>query len=340
MGLEQLTERERLVFLSIVHSFVQTAEPVGSRYLAKKYNLNISPATIRNVMTDLEEKGLIDQPHTSAGRVPTDYGYRQYVDNIVDTTKLTPVERHQIIRQLKQFSKDLSTISEKASQILGEISNQLGVVLSPRFNKGRIQKLEMVSISDNKLLLILSIQAGLVKTIIIEIDQKVPPGLLHATVELLNERLYGLSLEELQTSIENRFKDVDERYKSIIRAISHHTDKIVEKRSEFYMAGTRNVIMNPEFETREKVDRILELIDRKDILIKVLTEHQSEGISIVIGEENKEELMKNCSLITATYNMQDITGTIGVIGPTRMQYDKVIALVHFMSETLSYFINK
>jgi heat-inducible transcriptional repressor len=340
MGLEQLTERERLVFLSIVHSFVQTAEPVGSRYLAKKYNLNISPATIRNVMTDLEEKGLIDQPHTSAGRVPTDYGYRQYVDNIVDTTKLTPAERHQIIGQLTQFSKDLGTISEKASQILGDISNQLGVVLSPRFNKGRIQKLELVSISDSKLLLILSIQAGLVKTIIIEIEQQVQPGLLQATVELLNERLYGLSLEELRSSMEDRFKDVDERYRTILKAISQHTNKIVEKRSEFYLAGTRNVIMNPEFETREKVGRILELIDRKDILIKVLTEHQSEGISIVIGEENKEELMKNCSLITATYNMQDITGTIGVIGPTRMQYDKVIALVHFMSETLSYFINK
>ncbi|OGC04550.1 heat-inducible transcription repressor HrcA [candidate division KSB1 bacterium RBG_16_48_16] len=340
MGIEQLTERERLVFLSIVHSFVQTAEPVGSRYLAKKYNLNISPATIRNVMTDLEEKGLINQPHTSAGRIPTDYGYRQYVDSISDTTKLTSDERHQIFLQLKQFSEDLSTISEKASQILGEISSQLGVVLAPRFNKGRIQKLELVSLSDNKLLLILGIQAGLVKTIIIEIDQKVPPGLLQATVELLNERLYGLSLEELQTSMENRFKDVDERYKSILRAISYHTDKIVENRREFYLAGTRNVILNPEFETREKVDRILELIDRKDILIKVLTEQQSDGISIVIGEENREELMKNCSLITTTYSMQGITGTIGVIGPTRMQYDKVIALVHFMSETLSHFINK
>lgn len=338
MSFQELTEREKTVFMSIVHSFVQTAEPVGSRYLTKRYGLNISPATVRNVMMDLEDKGLIAQPHTSAGRVPTNMGYRQYVNSIMKSAKLSGREKKAIIRKLTDFSQDIDQIVEKSTTVLSEISNQLGVILSPRFNRGKLNKINLVSISDDKLLVILDIKSGLVKTIIVEIDSKVPQTLLETTTQLLNERLHGLSLGELQKSLKERFRDVDADSKRLLGAIERNADKLVhvDPEGDFHFSGVKKVISQPDFESKEKIGKILELLDRKDVLVKIMSEQEEEGVSIVIGDENKEALMQNCSLITTTYQYKDTFGTLGVIGPTRMQYSKVIALVDFMAETLTY----
>lgn len=338
MSFQELTEREKTVFMSIVHSFVQTAEPVGSRYLTKHYSLNISPATVRNVMMDLEDKGLIAQPHTSAGRVPTNMGYRQYVNSIMKSARLSGREKQVIVRKLTEFSKDIDQIVEKSTTVLSEISNQLGVILSPRFNRGKLNKINLVSISDDKLLVILDIKSGLVKTIIVEIDSQVPQSLLETTTQLLNERLHGLSIGELQKSLSERFRDVDGESKKLLGVIERNADKLVnvDPEGDFHFSGVKKVISQPDFESKEKIGKILELLDRKDVLVKIMSEQEEEGVSIVIGDENKEALMQNCSLITTTYQYKDAFGTLGVIGPTRMQYSKVIALVDFMAETLTY----
>jgi heat-inducible transcriptional repressor len=339
---EKLTERERQVFLSIVHCFIQTAEPVGSRYLAKRYNLNISPATIRNVMIDLEEKGLINQPHTSAGRMPTDVGYRHYVNSIINTTRLDETDKNSIVEHLDKFSQDVNLIIKKATQVLSDISNQLGVVLGPQFNKGKLKKIDLVPLSDSRLLIVMSIQSGLVKTIIVEIDENVSKHLLETTCQLLNERLHGLSVNELQQSLAERFNDLDFQTRFLVKTIKEQTDKVinVEDANDFYFSGTRNVITQPEFRSEERVEKIFELLDRKDIIVQILNENKADGVSIVIGEENSESLMKNCSLITTTFQFEDVKGTLGIIGPTRMQYAKIIALVQFMAETLSYLTTK
>ncbi|NIA29290.1 MAG: heat-inducible transcription repressor HrcA [Actinobacteria bacterium] len=338
MSFQELTEREKTVFISIVHSFVQTAEPVGSRYLTNHYSLNISPATVRNVMMDLEDKGLLAQPHTSAGRVPTNMGYRQYVNSIMKSAKLSGREKRVIVHKLTEFSKDIDQIVEKSTTVLSEISNQLGVILSPRFNRGKLNKINLVSISDDKLLVILDIKSGLVKTIIVEIDSKVPQSLLETTTQLLNERLHGLSVGELQKSLNERFRDVDGESKKLLGAIERNANKLVnvDPEGDFHFSGVKKVISQPDFESKEKIGKILELLDRKDVLVKIMSEQDEEGVSIVIGDENKEALMQNCSLITTTYQYKDAFGTLGVIGPTRMQYSKVIALVDFMAETLTY----
>ncbi|MBD3378277.1 heat-inducible transcription repressor HrcA [candidate division KSB1 bacterium] len=342
MSLDELTERERLVFLSIIHGFVKTAEPVGSRYLAKYYNLNLSPSSIRNVMTDLEEKGLIAQPHTSAGRIPTDSGFRKYVNSLTGIAKLSTEERNTIIQRLARFSQDMDLIIEKASEVMSDISSQLGVALAPRFNQGHVEKIDLVPVAEGKLLLVLSIRSGLVKTIMLEINENVPRDLVETTVQILNERLHDLTVDELQSSLFDRFKDIDEKSRSLIEAIGHNTLDLMSTEStrSIHLTGTRFVISQPEFESTDKIGKILELIDRRDLLIRVLGENQKEGVSIVIGEENQEALMKHCSVITTTYRYEDAVGTIGVIGPTRMQYDKVIALVTFMADTLSYFMSK
>jgi heat-inducible transcriptional repressor len=340
--IEKLTERERQVFLSIVHCFIQTAEPVGSRYLAKRYNLNISPATIRNVMIDLEEKGLINQPHTSAGRMPTDAGYRHYVNSIINTAKLDEAEKSTIIEHLDKFSQDVNLIIKKSTEVLGDISNQLGVVLGPQFNKGKLKKIDLVPLSDSKLLIIMSIQSGFVKTIVVEINDNISKHLLESTCQLLNERLHGLSVNELQQSLAERFNDLDFQTRFLVNTIKDQTDKVlnVEAADEFYFSGARNVITQPEFRSEERIEKMFELLDRKDILVQILNENKTDGVSIVIGEENSETLMKNCSLITTTFQFDDVKGTLGIIGPTRMHYAKIIALVQFMAETLSYLTTK
>lgn len=342
MEWNELTSREQQVFLAIVHGFIQTAEPVGSRFLSKYFDLNISPATIRNVMSDLEEKGLIWQPHTSAGRMPTTTGYRKYVDTLDLGLMLSDEEKNSIIEKLDYFSKDVDLIITKAAHVLSEISNQLGVVLSPRFNRGRLDKIELVHLSGQKILVILSVKSGLVKTVLVEIESEISSDFIYATAQLINERLHNISIAQLTEYFNNYFNDVDEQKKILLNAIKEKTDVIFkfEPDSDFHFSGARNVIFQPEFGTREKVGKILELLDRKDVLVRVLSEHNSEGVSIVIGEENTEELMQNCSLITTSYSIDNAIGTLGIIGPTRMQYAKMISLVKFMAETLNYLMCK
>ena len=338
----ELTIRERQVFLAILHGFVQNAEPVGSRFIAKHYNLAISPATVRNVMSDLEEKGLIWQPHTSAGRMPTTFGYRAYVDTLESGAELSESEQVIIVEKLAKFSRNADVIISKTARVLSEISNQLGVVLSPQFTKGLLNKIEMIQLSKQKLLLVLSVNSGLVKSVIVEIESETTPELLSKTTSLINERLHGLSIGQLTQYLDERFCDVYSKSKALIKAISTRTDDLIqlEPDGDFYFSGAPNVVQNPDFNSQEKVGRILELFDRKDILIRVLSDQNKDGVSIVIGEENSEELMKNCSMITTSYQIDGAKGTLAVIGPTRMQYAKLISLVQFISDTLHYLVTK
>ncbi|HNW59240.1 MAG TPA: heat-inducible transcriptional repressor HrcA [bacterium] len=342
MTIDELTERERQVFLSIVQSFIETAEPVGSRFLSKIAELQLSPATIRNVMVDLEDKGLIRQPHASAGRVPTDGGYRAYVDGMIGGVRLSPSARRSIVEQLSRFAEDVDLIIDQASHVLSNITSQMGVVLAPRFNQGRLEKIDLVAVSEEKILVILTIKSGLVKTIIVEMDEKVPLHLLEAARQILNERLHGLTIAEFQASFEERFSDLDENSKRVLRKIRIRAEKLVgyESPGSFHLAGAGKIIQQPEFASQEKVGIILDLIDRRDLLLRVLEGSESSGVSIVIGDENKEEVLKHCSVITTTYSIDGATGTIGVIGPTRMQYAKIIGLVQFMAETLGYVLTK
>lgn len=338
----ELTPRERQVFLAIVHGFTMNAEPVGSRYISKHYNLNISPATVRNVMADLEDRGLISQPHTSAGRIPTTHGYRCYVDSLEKGDDLTDEEKEIITEKLELFTMDVDRVIGQTAHILGDISNQLGIVLSPRFQRGIFHKIELVPVSEQKVLVVISIKSGLVKSVIIEIDNDFSLDFLHETARLINERLTGLSIGQFSQSLNERFTDIDPKSKTLIEKIKDNSDKIlqIDPENDFYFFGAKNVISNPEFGSPDQIGQILELLDRKDVLVRVLSEHSSNDVSIVIGEESAEELTKNCSIITTTYSIDGAIGTLGVLGPTRMQYAKIISLVKFMSDTLNYLVSK
>lgn len=334
-----LTQREGFILKTLVINFVNCATPIGSGFLSKAYKNWLSPATIRNIMMDLEEKGLVAQPHTSAGRIPTDLGYRYYVNDLMMMQRLTKSEKQQIEQDLKDVAnEDVEAILEKSCEVLSKISNQLGVVLSPRFYQGKFEKLELVKVSDNKLLVIITIASGLVKTIMMEIKYSIPIQKLEETARILNERLSGLTLSQIRDTFKNRMSDLNYGDESLISQFSDSVDKIFSIDDEHvHLKGTQNIFLQPEFANQDRITRILEFIDNQKILIRIFndTTKDDEKISIAIGQENREELINNCSLITAVYKIGDVSGTLGVLGPTRMKYEKVTSLVDYIAREIS-----
>ncbi|MDZ7331845.1 MAG: heat-inducible transcriptional repressor HrcA [candidate division KSB1 bacterium] len=336
-----LTQREGFILKSLVKNFVNCAMPIGSRFLSRANKNRLSPATIRNIMMDLDEKGLVTQPHASAGRIPTDLGYRYYVNDLMMIERVTKSEKQFIDQRLEDVAnEDVEAILEKSCEVLSQISNQLGVVLSPRFYQGKFEKLELVKLSENKLLVIIAISYGLVKTIMMEIKYNISQNKLEETARILNERLSGLTLKQIRETFNTRLSDVTLGDENLISQFSASADKIfMTEDGHLLVKGTQNIFSQPEFANQERMTKLLELIENQKILIRVLSDSTAneDKISIAIGQENKEELLNNCSLITAAYRIGDITGTIGILGPTRMKYEKVISLVDFIAKEISNF---
>lgn len=337
MAATVLTERERIILNCIVESYVQTANPVGSRFLAKAFKLGISPATIRNVMNDLEEMGYLSQPHISAGRIPTDKGYRFYVDGLMLFQTLKKKERDTILNMLRKVSIDVSEILEASSKVLGQVSSQLGVVLAPRFYQGIFQKIELVSISERKILAVITIKSGLVKTIMVEIESGVSRDLLEETSWIINERLSGLSLKEVKETIDKRLNGVAISDDRLIRLILQCSERLFnfEDQKDLHFGGTINIMSTPEFSDRDYATQLLSFIENKQDILRLFDDAKTDKISITIGRENKEDWLRSCSIITTKYYMGNIAGMLGVVGPMRMHYSKIIPLVDYMGEVLT-----
>jgi len=340
---ELLSDRQQKILNHIVEAYVETAAPVGSRYLEKKYNLGISAATIRNVMNDLEELGYLSQPHISAGRAPTDKGYRFYVNNLKLVFKLKKKDRTRILESFSDYLSDVNGVLQAASKVLGQISSQLGVVLEPRFYQGVFQKMELVSISDNRIMAVISIESGLVKTIMMELESSVSSEQLLETSQIINERLAGLSLKELKETIDKRLADASISENKLIRYITESSDKLFnfDMLTGLHLGGTTNFISNPEFLYQSDVTKKIGLLESKESIFNKFEQGETEKLTISIGQENKEDMFRDCSVISTRYFLGNITGTLGVVGPTRMQYAKVISLVDFMGNALTeMFANK
>ena len=339
MELPDLTYRESSILNSLVKSFVKTAMPIGSKYLAKTVRQNVSPATIRKVFMCLEKKGLVTQPHTSAGRIPTDLGYRFYVNDLMKVERLSPVEKNRIDHDLKElFREDVDTILEKACDVLSEISHQLGVVLSPKFYQGVFEKLELVQLSENKLLVVITVSSGIIRTILMGIRFKIQNYKIEETENILNERLSGLTLREIRDSIKKRMNDIGYGDSNLINQFTEKADEIfIIDNDNVHFKGASNILAQPEFTNTERLAKILQLIDNQNVLVHIIknSTKKDEGISITIGREHKQELVNNCSLISTTYKIGDITGTLAVIGPTRMRYEKITAVVDYIGKGIS-----
>ena len=339
MQLPKLTYKESAILTSLIKNFVKTASPIGSKLLASQLHSRLSPATIRNILMSLEKKGLAQQPHTSAGRVPTDLGYRYYVNDLMRVERLSAAEKQAITQSLKSVREEnIDTILDKACEVMSEISHQLGVLLEPRFYKGIFQRLQLVRISENKLLVAIWLTEGIVRNILMEVHSRLSDNKLEETERILNERLSGLSLKTIRNTIKNRIRDISYGDRELIHQLTNKADTLFTVDSNHVrFKGTSQILSQPEFMDKERLEKILKLIDNQDILVHIVKDSAKtdEKISITIGQEHKEELVKNCSLISAPYKIGDIQGTIAVLGPTRMRYEKVTALVDYVSKSIS-----
>ncbi len=342
MEVYELSEREKAILRHIIHQFILTANPVGSRYITKKYNLGLSPATVRNIMADLEETGFLNHPHTSAGRVPTDKGYRFYVDSLMDPPQLDINDKSLIDATLALNSIDTDEILKATSNILSEITNYLACITYPKFHKAVLQKIQILQLSSLKIMVVLTIESGLIKTITLEIENELRHEHLQSVQRLLNERLSGLNFSEIRKTFKERVKDYyGDDLKPVIRVFLDSADKIFDdlKTTErSVLTGAKNILNQPEFEDSRKFRSIVELIEDKDIIIHILDGKDIPGtgiINISIGSENMDEKLTTYSVVSKEYQVGEAKGSVGIIGPKRMKYSKTIAAVVYIAEHLS-----
>jgi heat-inducible transcriptional repressor len=338
MAFENLSERERLVLRSLIGHYIATAEPVGSRAVAQKYRLGISPATVRNTMQDLEEMGLITHPHTSAGRVPTDKGYRVYVDSMMGPEALTASEEDQIRREICADYAAVEDILEQTASVLATVSKQLGVTIAPRFDSGVLTGVNLIPVAEKKILVILAVKHGLVRTVLLEAESSVDTRQLEKTANVLNEKLAGLTLGEIKESIDLRLQETSPADARLIKLFLDSTDSLLDltEPDQMHLGGTTNIVDQPEFKDREKLRSLIEVLEEKKLLAELVSAKGiKEGITITIGKEIERGEMQSCSLVTSPYRAGKVTGTIGIIGPTRMRYSKLASMVEYAAKLLS-----
>lgn len=338
MAFESLSERERLVLRSLISHYVATAEPVGSRAVAQKYRLGISPATVRNTMQDLEEMGLITHPHTSAGRVPTDKGYRLYVDSMMGPEALTASEEDQIRREICADYAAVEDILEQTALVLATVSKQLGLTIAPRFDSGILTSINLIPVAEKKILVVLAVKHGLVRTVLLEAESSVDVKSLEKTADVLNEKLSGLTLGEIKESIDLRLKETSPADARLIKLFLDSTDSLLDltEPDQMHLGGTTNIVDQPEFKDREKLRSLIEVLEEKKLLAELISAKGiKEGISITIGKEMERGEMQSCSLVTSPYKAGKVRGTIGIIGPTRMRYSKLASMVEYAAKLLS-----
>ncbi|HUF36489.1 MAG TPA: heat-inducible transcriptional repressor HrcA [Gemmatimonadales bacterium] len=333
---EPLSERELRVLEAVVQTYIETAEPAGSQTIARRFGLGVSPATIRNTMSELEEKGFLFHPHTSAGRIPTDRAYRVYVDEIMRMSPPTSEARQALRSELAGSRNVIEVIIRRAAQVLGVLTQELGVAVAPALDELVLERLELVAVSSERLLLVFNLRSGVVRTIFVEVPARVTPETLLDVARILNERLAGLTLHQIRSTIGQRLRDAGEAEGG--RALLNIF--IAEREGIFDLSNEPNAVMlgsaqmlaeQPEFASNSRMRDLLRLTEGRDLLKQALATRRSGGLSITIGGENPDSRLSEFTLVTSSYEAGELRGVIGVMGPTRMPYDKIIGLVEHTS---------
>jgi len=344
MALPELSDRERRVLEAVIRSYVETAEPAGSRTLSKRFGLGVSPATIRNTMSDLEEKGYLYHPHTSAGRIPTDIAYRVYVDTFLHPSAVPQADTDRISEHLAlPGASAIEAILRRAAQSLSIVSQELGVALGPQLDNATLQRLELIRVSNERLLLVLTLDVGAVRTIFVEVAGQIAESAVSEVMLVLNERLAGLTLRAIRLSLGDRLRDTNstpdaaELLNVFVQEGEVLFDLPVAGDEGGVVLGQASVLAEqPEFASGTGMRRLLELTETRAHLAQLLRGRSSApGISITIGNEHGDPRLDSFTIVTAEYRVGALSGVIGVIGPTRMPYDKVIALVRHTSLLVS-----
>jgi len=344
--ISMLDERKIKVLWAVIDSYIRGAEPVGSRTISKEYDLGISSATIRNEMSDLEELGYLSKPHISSGRVPSDKAYRFYVNNIIKNNQIkTDVrKKEEIKRLLTQESIEIDELLQNSAKILSAITSYTALAVSPRIKNMRLKHIQLVSIDDNEVLIILVGSSGIVKNLVLRTKDVVSEDHLERVSNFLNHKLKGYTINEIGTSIKHDILREMHQYKNLIDRVILETINSFDHYNDVqvYADGVTNIFDFPEYKDASKAKTFISFIEDKDQLIDLLLKNSlNSEIEITIGSENIYDQIKDCSLITTTYRLGDkIIGKIGVIGPTRMDYLMAISSLKLFSENLSEILEK
>lgn len=339
MSFENLSEREQAILRVLIDHYISTAEPVGSRVLANRYPLQLSSATIRNTMQDLEEMGLIKQPHTSAGRVPTDEGYRLYVDSLINPQPLPDEIARQLREQLmNRQQRAVEDILGQTAHVLAQLTSQIGVTLAPSVDRGVISRIELVPVSERRLLVVLGIHAGIVRTVLLEVSADVDRKTIEDTQMALNERLAGQTLGTLKTNGADRLHDDQRADARLVKVFFDAADDLVQRPpgETLHIDGTANLFTQPEFTNHDVLSGVMRALEERLPIIQMLQSRGvGEGLVVSIGREVKIQGAEGCSMVSANYRVGRIEGTVGIMGPTRMEYAKVVSIVDYVAKLLS-----
>ncbi len=333
---EQLTERELRVLEAVVQTYIETAEPAGSQTIARRFGLGVSAATIRNTMSELEDKGFLFHPHTSAGRIPTDRAYRVYVNEIMRLAPPTSEARETLRSELAGSRNALQEIVRRAAQVLGVLTQELGVGVAPALDELVLERLELVPVSSERLLLVFNLRSGVLRTIFVEVPARISSAVVLEVARILNERLAGLTLSRIRESIGERLRDAgrpaqEAELLNIFVAEREEIFDLSDAAGSVVIGSAQMLAEQPEFASNTRMRELLRLTEGRDLLQQALAGRRRLGLSITIGSENPDTRLSEFTLVTSAYQAGDLKGVIGVMGPTRMPYDKIIGLVEHTS---------
>jgi heat-inducible transcriptional repressor len=340
-----LDKRKNLILKVVTDDYIESAEPVGSRTIARKHELGLSPATIRNEMADLEEGGYLEQPHTSAGRIPSQMGYRYYVDALMSLQRLSEKEIESIHLELEQHQHQVETIIHQTSKILVQMTQYPSLVLSPHFKSAIFRHVQLIRMVGNTVLVLVVTDTGVVENKVIEFEGEISDQDLDRISVLLNQKLRGVNLKDLRGALFNEIRSeltfheafFNESLKLLLKLVSKTSDN----KERVYLDGTTKILEQPEFADLKKFKPLMDILEEEDKLYKVLSTNVNRGARAIIGAENEDLGISDCSVVTASYEIAGRpVGVIGVLGPTRMEYAKVLPVVEYTAAILSELLTK
>ncbi len=335
-----LSERAQYLLKSLVERYIADGQPVGSRVLAKDSGIKLSPATVRNVMSDLEDLGLITSPHTSAGRIPTVQGYRLFIDTLLTIEPLADTQVAAFQAQLESQAKEASAehLIEKASGMLSAVTKMAGVVMLPRHDKVILKHIEFLILSTNSILVIMVVNNDEVINKVINTQREYSSIELQQTANFLNQEYAGHELSNIRSSLYKSMQEVREDMHRIMQTAVEMADQVIDKNkdADFILAGETNLMQYNEMADVDKLRQLFEAFNTKQDVLHLLDNSiHADGMQIFIGEESGYSAFGECSVVTSPYQVDDqIVGVLGVIGPTRMAYDKVIPIVDVTAKLL------
>ena len=333
----QLDDRKYLILQAIIDDYITTAMPVGSRTISRKSGVGYSPATIRNEMSDLEELGYLAQPHTSAGRIPSNKAYRLYVDHLLKTVKLNPDERERIHEHLVDKSRRVEGVIRSAADVLSDATKYTSVIVAPKLGTLRIRHVQLVPVAEKTALMIIVTNAGIVKDAVIRVPEGLDADDLYSISRVLTQNLADKPLEAVRQAFAEMLRDEADHRRLLGEALQVIEQKLEsEDQSDIIIGGSANLLGYPEYSDVNKARSFLAVLESRDTIRKVLSRNGGMEITIRIGPENQVPALNDCSIVTASYRVGDHSnGTLGIIGPTRMNYNRVISVLDFMARALS-----